>query len=206
MEDTDKFLLQRLGSLDDHEAWQEFFDRYWALIVSYATRIGLSRSHADEVLQETMVSMMRTLPGFNYDRDKGRFRGYLRKVVNRTSYRLLGRERARQTVTIEAVPEYHQTDPKPDAAEQLEESDDNQKFWQESLFAAALKTVYEDSRIDERTRRVFQAYAIENRPVTVVADEFGHTPNAVYQIKNRLMRRIKIETERLRREADGLLE
>jgi hypothetical protein len=48
---------------------------------------------------------------------------------------------------------------------------------------------------------VFAAYALEQRPIADVAAEFGLKENAIYQIKNRLVRRVRVEVARLARDA-----
>ncbi len=207
MVDTDQTLLERLITLEDQAAWKEFFDRYWPLIMGYSTGLGLARDQAENVLQETMVVLMRVLPRFKYDRTRGRFRGYLKTIVSRITYRAIAKAATKPDgVNIETVPEAYRTDPTPDAAAALENKDKDNRLWQESLFATAVKAVFDDTRTDVRTRQVFQAYAMESRPVGEVAAKFGLTPNAVYQIKNRVMGRIKAEIKRLHHEAGGMLE
>jgi DNA-directed RNA polymerase specialized sigma24 family protein len=39
----------------------------------YARKLGLDETQAQDVLQETMVALMRILPEFAYDRNKGSF-------------------------------------------------------------------------------------------------------------------------------------
>src|ERR1051325_10782463 len=63
---TRQSLLERLRSWDDQQAWQEFFDTYWQLIFRGAISTGLSASEAEEVVQETVMSVAKHMPKFRY--------------------------------------------------------------------------------------------------------------------------------------------
>src|SRR3954470_11706135 len=70
-------LLARIKNLDDHESWQDFFDTYWKLIYGVSVKRGLTRSEAQDVVQETMCAAMKHMPNFNYDRTVGTFKAWL---------------------------------------------------------------------------------------------------------------------------------
>ena len=50
-------LLVRLKDREDQASWQEFFDTYWRLIYSVATKAGLNDAEAQDVVQETVISV-----------------------------------------------------------------------------------------------------------------------------------------------------
>src|SRR6267142_2095775 len=57
-------LIQRLKKWDDHEGWREFFDTYWRLIYATALKSGLVEVEAQEVVQETVISVCRKIGEF----------------------------------------------------------------------------------------------------------------------------------------------
>ena len=88
-------LLLRLQDLDDHSSWMEFFDRYRRFIFGIALRMGLSRQDAEEVVQDTVISVSRGLPSFSYNPTKGSFKGGLMRVTQHKvvdQFRKLGRQ------------------------------------------------------------------------------------------------------------------
>ena len=88
-------LLLRLQDLDDHSSWIEFFDRYRRFIFVIALRMGLSRQDAEEVVQDTVISVSRGLPSFSYNPTKGSFKGWLMRVTQHKvvdQFRKLGRQ------------------------------------------------------------------------------------------------------------------
>src|SRR6266567_6295854 len=76
-------LLGRLKNCDDHESWNSFFETYWRLIYSFAVRAGLSDQEAQEVVQETVISVAGTMPRFKYDPAVCSFKGWLRHLAER---------------------------------------------------------------------------------------------------------------------------
>ena len=50
-------LLDRLRDWEDQAGWRDFFDTYWKFIYGAAVRSGLSDHEAEEVVQETVVSV-----------------------------------------------------------------------------------------------------------------------------------------------------
>src|SRR5215208_7042246 len=73
----------RLKSPEDNATWQEFFDRYWKLIYEVALRSGLTQSEAQDVVQETVISVARKIGSFEYNPVQGSFKGWLLKITRR---------------------------------------------------------------------------------------------------------------------------
>jgi len=81
---TRRSLLSRLRNWDDQESWQEFFDTYWRLIYSAGIRAGLNEQDAEEVVQDTVVAVVRKMPDFKYDPATCSFKTWLWLVTRRT--------------------------------------------------------------------------------------------------------------------------
>jgi RNA polymerase sigma factor (sigma-70 family) len=90
---TRSSLIRRLHDWDDHLGWQEFFDTYWKLIYAVAIKAGLSDAEARDVVQETVVSVARSLQAGQYDRARGSFKSWLHAV---TRNRIVDHFRRRQ--------------------------------------------------------------------------------------------------------------
>src|SRR5688572_13969707 len=78
---TRRSLITRLKNWDDHEGWREFFETYWKLIYSVAIKSGLTDDEAEDVVQETVVTIAKTMPDFQYDREKCRFKTWLMRIT-----------------------------------------------------------------------------------------------------------------------------
>lgn len=76
-------LLRRLRDMADDSSWREFYDRYRRFIFQAARRRGLSTQDAEEVLQDTVVSVARGLPNFIYNPAVCSFKGWLMTITLR---------------------------------------------------------------------------------------------------------------------------
>src|SRR5690242_8560875 len=74
-------LLNRLKNPGDDVSWNEFYVTYRELIYSVARRAGLAEQEADEVVQNTLISVAKKMPGFTYDPAKDSFKGWLLTVT-----------------------------------------------------------------------------------------------------------------------------
>ena len=63
--------------------------------------------------------------------------------------------------------------------------------WREALLEVALQQLLNDESIQSRTRQVFLRVAVNGDSPNDVADAFGIERNAVDQIKNRMMSRLR---------------
>src|SRR5579863_484913 len=92
---TRQSLLSRLKDWEDQDGWKIFFDTYWRLIYGTAVKAGLSDAEAQDVVQETIVSVLKSMPKFKYDSSKGSFKSWL---LNLTKWRIVDHLRRRKKI------------------------------------------------------------------------------------------------------------
>jgi RNA polymerase sigma-70 factor (ECF subfamily) len=193
-------LLARLKNLQDQGSWQEFFNIYWKLIYGVARKAGMTDVEAQDIVQETMVSVVKHVGTFNYDPAIGSFKGWLLKM---TRWRILDQLRKRgparahrrassktatSTDTIENV-----VDP---ASQQLDKVWDVE--WERTLLDAAVDKV--KRRVDPQKYQIFDFYVNKEWKAEKVATTFGVTVDQVYLAKHRITDLIKEEVRRLEKE------
>lgn len=194
---TRESLLSRLKDLDDHASWKEFFDAYWRLIYNTAMKFGLSDSEAQEVVQETVISVCRNVGDFKYDPRKGSFKTWL---FNLTRWRVVDQLRKRQAHVIS-------TDGVGDATEgesalaELPAAPQADQYWQEewdrnSLHAALQRA---KARVDPKHYQVFDLYALQELAPSEVARIMNISVAKVYLVKHRVGRVVREELRRLSR-------
>jgi len=54
-------LLSRLEDRGDQDSWRDFFNTYWRFIYSVALKSGLTEAEAQDVVQETVISVARDI-------------------------------------------------------------------------------------------------------------------------------------------------
>jgi RNA polymerase sigma-70 factor (ECF subfamily) len=178
-------LIKRLKDLDDNEAWRGFFDTYWRLIHGTALKAGLTEAEAQDVVQETVISLSRKIGQFNPEPEAGSFKSWLLQM---TRWRIVDQIRkrlpAKPSVPGPANPtETSTTNRVPDPGGlDLEKIWDEE--WRENLIAAALERVQRQT--SAKHYQLFYLYVIRELPVDQVARVTGATPNEVYIVKHRV--------------------
>ncbi|HHY84776.1 MAG TPA: sigma-70 family RNA polymerase sigma factor [Verrucomicrobia bacterium] len=190
-------LLSRLKDWQDQASWQDFFDTYWKLIYTFARKRGLTDSEAQDVVQDTMISVARQIPGFKYNPALGSFKTWL---LNMTQWRITDQLRKRNHA---ARPDLHDGDPSSfieRAADPSGATIDRiwEDEWQKNLLDAALERVRR--RLDPERYQVFDVYVNKGWPPGNVAKTFSISVAQVYLAKHRVMEMIRKEVARLERE------
>ncbi|HEY3763115.1 MAG TPA: sigma-70 family RNA polymerase sigma factor [Verrucomicrobiae bacterium] len=188
-------LLERLKDWGDASSWQQFFDTYWRLIYGVAIKSGLNEAEAQDVVQETMISVAKHIPTFKYDRAIGSFKVWL---LNMTRWRINDQFRKRRSgVTLPVLDEASETqwmdkfiDP---ASANLDRLWDGE--WEKNLLDAALMRVKRN--LEPEKYQIFDFYVNKDWPPEKVAKTFSISVNQVYIAKHRIMELIKHEVERL---------
>jgi len=93
-------LLGRLKDQEDQASWQEFFDTYWQLIYRVAKKAGLTDCEAQDIVQETVISVARKLPGFIYDPKVCSFKTWMLRL---TRWRIIDTRRKRLPQSVPAT-------------------------------------------------------------------------------------------------------
>src|SRR5213078_3552165 len=70
-------LIERLKNWDDQESWRQFFDTYWKLIYGVAIKSGLTHPEAQDVVQETVMSVCKNMQKFKADPAYSSFKAWL---------------------------------------------------------------------------------------------------------------------------------
>jgi RNA polymerase sigma-70 factor (ECF subfamily) len=179
-------LLLRLRQSSDQQAWERFAELYTPLMYRWALQLGAQPADAADLVQEVLVSLLRVLPNFEYDRQKS-FRAWLRTVLT-NKWRESWRQKSPPAAGGDALANVADS-------EQGAEWSDLQE--QAALCRQALELIQPD--FSPATWGAFQGTFFESRPVSEICQTHGLTPNAVYLARGRVL-------ARLREELDGLWE
>ena len=187
---TSETLLRDLAARPDSPRAEEFARLYEPVLRRYVAqaRVGhapIQPADCDDLVQEVFVAVRSALPSFRYDRSRGRFRDYLRRAVRNAVVRLQSRPQPLPAEMAESVPA-----PAPDEGD----TETMLRIW-----TLALSRVFRSGRFAPNTRMVFRRVALEGEPPADVAREFKLRVNAVYQIRNRILRAVRKELDRFGR-------
>jgi RNA polymerase sigma-70 factor (ECF subfamily) len=92
-------LLLRLRDPQDHRAWVEFVTLYEPVIYRLLRRHGLQDSDAREIMQELFLAVSGNIDRWDPARERGSFRGWLRRVTRNLVINWLKRRDRRVAAT-----------------------------------------------------------------------------------------------------------
>lgn len=189
-------LLHRLKNWQDQSSWQEFFDTYWKLIYGVASKSGLNDAEAQDVVQETIISVAKHMPTFKYDPALGSFKAWL---LNMTRWRITDQLRKRRR-----LPSYDSSDDTDadirlcakilDPASECLETLWNAE-WEKNLLDAAIDKV--KRRLDPQNYQIFDFYVNKEWSPDKVAKTFGIPIGQVYLAKHRVTEMIAEEVKKI---------
>jgi RNA polymerase sigma factor (sigma-70 family) len=195
-------LIGRLRDWEDAGSWQQFFDTYWKLIYSVATRAGLSESEARDVVQETVVGVARQLREGGYDRSRSTFKNWLCLITRRRIIDHL-RKRTDPKLRHVSVPEdtsrtdtlAQVADPTP-VADQLWDQE-----WRKNLLDAAIERVR--PQVSPKLFQIFDLSVLREMPVSEVRKLLKVNAAQVYLARHRVGALVKQEVKRLKALAEN---
>lgn len=198
MDPTRVSLLVRLKESPSEVDWTAFYQTYAGVILAYAAKRGLAGHEGEDVLQDTMIDLMRALPEFTYRPDKGLFRNFLLTIVHRKVMRALRRKYNRHEISMDE-PLHEEGHSRHDelAAPTPQHGEEEEQDWKQAVLREAWARVRQDPSIQPTTLQVFEAYVLNQQPAAEVAARFELKDNAVYQIRNRLIKRLQDEIQLL---------
>lgn len=194
---TRESLLSRLKDWGDHESWSEFFKIYRQLIFATAIKSGLKEHEAEDVVQETVLSVAKTIKEFQYDPKKCRFKNWLghlaqKRIADR--FRKRSRELPLQEAAPNSTTRTAAIERVPDAAgvdiDALWEAE-----WQQKVLDGAIERV--KRMVSAEQYQMFDFYVLKKMPAAKAAKALGTSVGQLYLAKHRISRLLKKEVRRL---------
>ncbi len=182
---TNPVLLSRLRDATDTMAWREFFDCYWPVVIGWAQHRGCSEHTAQEIVQDVMVTVFEKRDVFRYDPARGRFRGWLHRVVNNrvAEHRRspAQRVRARGGETDSAL------------IDRIEDTREAEAVWNDLFDRAVLAAMVQVVRREMNPRDfvAFELTSLHGRSPKDAARLTGMSRNMVYKAQRKVLARLR---------------
>jgi len=180
MNTTRGSLLLRLRDPGNSQAWGEFMSIYQPLLTRYSRSRGLGAADAEDVAQHCLTVITQKIQDFEYDPRYGRFRAWLRKMVDNRIVDLLRRRHERCADSSDFR-----------RPQQRERSPDEVwgQIWLEEHLRHCMRVV--KAQVAPKTFEAFFRTAINEQPVETVCAELGMTANQLYVARSRVTRRLQ---------------
>jgi RNA polymerase sigma-70 factor (ECF subfamily) len=191
MAETRQSLLIR-AQAGDEPSWKDLTDLYHPFLMKWLRQQNLPEADRDDVAQEILVSVVKSLRSFEHSGRPGAFRAWLRTIA---SHRLTDYWRARDPHTPltggSSVSEVLSQVADPESA--------LNRHWDEEHDRYVLRCLLDlvEHEFEAKTFRAFCRITLENASAAEAAAELDTSVGAVYVAKSRVMKRIREEAEGL---------
>tara|TARA_R110000737_G_scaffold120671_4_gene153113 strand:+ start:145526 stop:146272 length:747 start_codon:yes stop_codon:yes gene_type:complete len=172
-------------------AWREFFERYTPAIYRVSRMRGLAHEDADDIVQQTMISISAHIGDFEYDRDRGKFRNWVQTIAE-NKIKALWRKRSMPNANTDHIRNKACDEPSIDDLWVQE--------WRIQDLLWCLDQVAKD--VSPRKMEAFKKYALNGMPAKQVAEEMNMTTGNVYVTRHVILNRIRDKALQLDRDLD----
>jgi RNA polymerase sigma-70 factor (ECF subfamily) len=184
-EATSLTLLEKARS-GSEAAWERIDYLYTPLVSRWCRRAGLQEADVDDVCNEVLMALHRSLPGFEKRPEHGSFRGWLRTITRNKIRDFWGQTRPDHQGPggSDAYEQFLEIPAREDAPRDSSADEDNSL-----LYRRALELIRCD--FSEPVWKAFLRVVIDGQPAADVAEELNTTPAAVYSARARVLARLR---------------
>ncbi len=178
---TQNSLIERCKDTTDTVSWQELHDCYEPFLRRFTALLGVPPSDIDDAVQEIFMRLSKALDQSAYDRRRGRFRTWLRRVARNVVFDL---RRKRKDILLQVNPSDLIQDIRSHAGEK-----EFQTAHRKRVLEYALKHVQDESH--RVTWSCFEQHVLQKKPAVEVAQQLQLTVNNVYVNSSRILARVR---------------
>jgi RNA polymerase sigma factor (sigma-70 family) len=184
--ETRASLIVRLPDAADARAWDDFVALYAPLVYRLARKHGLQPADSDDLVQDVLAAVARSVETWLARDDRGPFRAWLLRIAKNTAMNALTRQKHKATGSGDS-----------DVARRLAQQaskngDAGTEFdleYRRELFRWAAERVREE--VTDRTWQAFWRSTVEEQPIAAVAEQLEMSVGSVYIARSRVMARMR---------------
>jgi RNA polymerase sigma-70 factor (ECF subfamily) len=173
-------LLNLLRDATDSVGWREFFEHYAPGIYRVARLRGIDPHEAEDIVQQVMLAISTHIKQFDYKRDRGQFRDWVRRITENKIISL--RRRAQLPYAGSGDLENAEGDD-----QRIEAAWD--RAWQLQDLNYCLEQAA--SSVSSRWMSAFRMYVLEGVPAAETARRMGMHVGYVYVIRNQVLNLVR---------------
>jgi len=192
---TRQTLLEKIRDKHDENSWEDFVFYYKQYIYVVVRSMNLTHHDAEEIVQMVLLKVWEKLPDFQYDREKGRFRGWLCRVTGNIVKNFL-RSRKSQINRVEKLKQQEEINYL-NSVSLPEIENIASREWETYIANIAWKNI--ENSFNDHVKECFLLMSDEV-PVPDIAVKLGISESSVYVYKKRVLDRLFAEINRLERD------
>ena len=183
-------LIERI-QLGSDIGWADFHQTYRPLMLLRGRDRGLRPDELPDLVQDVLTSFFKGQEKFRYDPTRGRFRDYLKRIIDRRAFDIL-RKRPRDERSVADLAEAGAVLQSTEFTESEKRWDD---AWRKHLLQQAFMLVQRE--VTETTYQAFEMCVVDEISPKIVADTLHISVASVYVAKHRVLKRLKPIIQRL---------
>ncbi|MDD7984003.1 sigma-70 family RNA polymerase sigma factor [Lentisphaera marina] len=194
---TRQTLLYKLIDSNDEKSWDDFVKYYEGYIYVVIRSLGVKQDVAEDLLQDVLVKVWKSLPNYEYREGVCTFRTWLCLVIKSTVYNFFRKKSTRNDnknvdydATLHSLDNI--TEPEINKIAELE--------WKSYISNMAWENVKDE--FSEQSRKIFEA-SVHEESNQALADKFDVSTGAVRVYKSRVKKVLLREISRLNSELGG---
>jgi len=186
--ETRDSLILRLPDAADAAAWDEFVGVYSPLVYRMARRHGLQPADAEDLVQEVLAAVSRSVELWLAQSNRGRFRAWLLCIARNITINFLTRPKHQRLGTGDSnvVHRLAQLQDKSACEFDLD--------FRREVFRWAADQVR--STVSETSWSAFWLTSVDGRAIPDVAEQLATSVGAVYVARSRVMARLRARVQR----------
>jgi len=193
--ETRDSLLIRIADARDQAAWEQFARIYRPVVYNVARMRGLQDADAQDVAQQVLLSVSKSLPNWERRDESTRFRHWLCRTARNATINMLTRQPKDRAIGGGLVPV--------DIPENQVDSELDSRLVREyrrQLFRQAAEHVR--SRADATTWQAFAMTMIDGLTIAEAAERLQRSEAVIYAARSRIMRRLRDTVKDMEEDAD----
>jgi RNA polymerase sigma factor (sigma-70 family) len=194
---TSLSLINRVRDRTDVESWREFYQFYQPLLTRYMRSLGLDEHAANDVIQDVFVRLLQSLPTFEFDGKRGRFRGYLWKLTYSALVDQARRIKSRRRAEENWIERFHNAD----EAESQKVQQELNEINQQQILERAMSRVRSETSTKAWT--CFEQRLLRDRPGSAIGAELGIADKAVFVYASRVLKAVRAQCAALEEELEN---
>lgn len=192
MNQTRLTLIQRAQDQSDEAAWSEFVEIYKNYIYVIIRQMGINDKDCEDILQQVLLKLWKTLPDFEYGKNKSKFRTWLGTITHSSTMDFFRRQ-ASQDRRIEGATNAQMTHLNTINKPEIEEMAEREwRLYITNLAMNNIEQFFSGKAID-----VFKM-SIKGQSNQQISEDLGIKLETVYILKNRVKKRLTEEIKQLK--------
>jgi RNA polymerase sigma-70 factor (ECF subfamily) len=167
----------------DEIGWYDFYRTYRPLILLRGGDHFLTQEEKEELVQDVLLSIFKNNSKFVYNPEKGKFRSFIRTIIDRRSFDIL---RKRKNIIVDTDQKFLESLP------DINKSDIEKKWegeWRKHIITQSIAELR--MRLEPVTFQAFELYTLNEWAPAKVADFLDLSINSVYVAKNRAIKQLR---------------